>query len=211
MVEAGRLVSTANEAMVQQLRLPYSPEELVGMDFAEIILLSAPLFPGQDYAQRIEALVAVGREVVGERLERSDGVVLLRDYWPIRGSKGVVAHFWKQVEANAPSAILRQVTHDPERSQAIVGGDLVFEEPQPLKLVCGLTEDPFEVLPGETYWRIEVAGEQMVIRVHPAVIESGSLVDLLPVKVKQLREEATFFHGAAEAVEAFTRQLLRNR
>ena len=110
-----RRIALTNAAFCRMFGIPAPPEALVGTDCSQATQQSKALFADPDgFVAGVEAILAAGLPVTGERLDLADGRVLERDFIPVVDGERPTGLLWKyrdvteQVRAEARVVALRR-------------------------------------------------------------------------------------------------------
>ena len=91
-----RQVVLANPVFCDMFGIPFSPEELVGVDCRPFAEISKGYFKNADtFVGQINDILTARNIIVGEELELNDGRVFERDYIPIFSEEQYLGHLWQ--------------------------------------------------------------------------------------------------------------------
>ncbi len=127
-LQAGVLVETAdrkiyltNETFCQCFNVPFSPEELIGLDCSGYAERMKGMFAHPDeFVSRIDDLLASQEVVVNEEIEMADGRILERDFVPIFVQGSLNAFFWNYRDVTEKKKAEITVKRSEEKYRGII-------------------------------------------------------------------------------------------
>jgi PAS domain S-box-containing protein len=174
-----RRIRMVNGSFYRIFRLPATTESLVGQDCAEqTAILSHLLADSQQFAARIDEVLAAMQTVVGEEIGLADGRTLERDFVPIEAEGDHFGNLWvyrditdrKQVEQELRKA--KEAAESANRAKGTFLANMTHELRTPLTSILGYAE----------FLRDEVAnqGHDDLLPYFRTILRSGrQLLDLV--------------------------------
>ncbi len=116
-----RNIVLANRLFCDLLKIPSTPEELIGEDNRLGITRVKHLFKDPDAVLiRDKELLSKKERVIGEELYMADGKILERDYIPIWGGKRYMGHLWQYRDITAKYLAEEKLKQSEEKYRGII-------------------------------------------------------------------------------------------
>lgn len=134
LVGGDRNIIAGNQKYCDFYKLPYTSGELNGRRAIDIVHQVQHLFKNPyEVERRIVELISLKRPVLNDRIETTDGRIILRDYQPFEYQGGFVGHLWifyDETDTIKPGEIIREQKHFYEDVLNKIPSDIAVLSPE---------------------------------------------------------------------------------
>ncbi|MEZ4955050.1 MAG: ATP-binding protein [Saprospiraceae bacterium] len=178
-----RKIILTNNQFCKIFNIPYSPDEMVGLDCSQAAEQSKHLFKNpEQFVEEINNRLKDRKLVVGETLEMADGRFLERDYVPLFSGESYLGHQWQYRDVTETRQVQKSILESEEKYRGIIENmelgllevDTEHTILRPYKHFCDMLGFTAEELIGQNALELFVTVEnQKIFTTHDKFREKG--------------------------------------